>query len=294
MENRPLVSIIMPAYNSGKIIKESIQSVINQTYSNWELLIINDGSTDDTLSKISDFSTDGRLHVISQLNSGVSASRNKGIEQAKGEYLAFLDSDDIWSANKLMLQIEYMLLNPDIGLVYTGNFIFNSVISDGSINSYKEPFKIEDDYHRLIISDFIVTSTVVVRIMEINKLYFDTDLTGTEDWDLWIRISKFTKIGYIKEPLVYYREHSEGISKNYIKQYHNDYLVRQKHAFNNPEIPMDIRRMSMWMLKKKSIFLAISQHGHLIALRHYLVMIYKFPRFRETYLFPFRFILKKR
>src|SRR5690606_10832622 len=97
-----LVSIVMPCYNAEKYITETVNSVINQTYKNWELIIVNDGSTDNSLNMIKEFAAnDNRISFIDKSNSGVSDSRNKGLEKAKGEYIAFLDADDTWELNNL-------------------------------------------------------------------------------------------------------------------------------------------------------------------------------------------------
>ena len=103
-----LVSIIMPAFNSSKTIFDSINSVQSQTYQNWEMIIIDDGSTDNTKDIITPFLSDYRIKYLRQLNSGPSIARNNGINKAKGKYLAFLDSDDLWKPNKLDIQIKYL------------------------------------------------------------------------------------------------------------------------------------------------------------------------------------------
>lgn len=114
----PLVSVIIPVYNGEKFIATTLRSVIHQSYSNWEIIIINDGSTDNTLNIVSDLK-DPRIKIISQNNSGVSASRNAGIGSANGNYLAFLDADDFWHKNNLEKKISFLENNPDIDFVFS-------------------------------------------------------------------------------------------------------------------------------------------------------------------------------
>ncbi|VCV39361.1 glycosyltransferase family 2 protein [Escherichia coli] len=116
-----LISIIMPSFNSGKTIAESIESVISQTYENWELLITDDCSSDDTISIINTFiSKDHRIKLFqNSKNSGAAISRNLSISNARGDYIAFLDSDDIWLPNKLSIQLSYMLNRKDVDFSFT-------------------------------------------------------------------------------------------------------------------------------------------------------------------------------
>lgn len=128
----PLISIIMPAYNAEKYITESVDTVINQTYKNWELIIINDGSTDDTEAIARQYTlTDSRIKLINQENKKLSAARNIGIKAAVGDWVAFLDADDLWVADKLKKQIALINTKPDIGLVFSDGYIFN----DGDLNT---------------------------------------------------------------------------------------------------------------------------------------------------------------
>ena len=133
-----MISIIIPAYNAEKYLESTIQSVINQTYTDWELIIINDGSNDGTLELISNFKDrDSRIKVFSYENAGVAHSRNRGIAKARGEYIAFLDADDLWTPNKLEMQLEALQNNLDVGVAYswvdyideTGKFLYLDWIS---------------------------------------------------------------------------------------------------------------------------------------------------------------------
>ncbi len=152
----PLVSVIMPAYNAEKYISKSIQSVLEQTYQNWQLIIVNDGSKDDTSSIIKCFD-DKRIRLIEQENSGVSKARNTGIEYSDGEYIAFLDSDDIWLDKKLEVQVNFMLNNLNIVLSYMD---YSSFVDDDKVVKNKQlyPFKIENLRQRLLVFNYICNS----------------------------------------------------------------------------------------------------------------------------------------
>src|SRR5579864_8740685 len=113
----PQVSVVIPAYNAARFLGDAIQSVLNQTYSNFEVVVVNDGSTDDTESVVRSFGD--RLFYVKQANKGVSAARNEGIKRARGQYVAFLDSDDVWLPTKLAEQIPFLEQNPEVGLVYS-------------------------------------------------------------------------------------------------------------------------------------------------------------------------------
>ena len=115
-----LVSIIMPAYNSEKFITEAIESVLNQKHTNWELIIINDGSTDNTINKVEQFTRDKRIRLLNIENSGVSFARNLGIKTSKGKYISFLDSDDIWDSSFLFENLN-VLKNSDVCLVFSNH-----------------------------------------------------------------------------------------------------------------------------------------------------------------------------
>ena len=126
MEN-PLVTIIVPLFNKEKYILATLRSISDQTYTNWECIISNDGSSDNSLLLVEQFIsvTPGHWKIISQINSGPSSARNHGIKSATGKYIAFIDADDIWIQNKLEIQVEYLEKNPEVSLLLSNYIIFN-------------------------------------------------------------------------------------------------------------------------------------------------------------------------
>ncbi|SMD36473.1 Glycosyltransferase involved in cell wall bisynthesis [Reichenbachiella faecimaris] len=187
MNDRPLVSIITPAYNAGKYIHETINSVLSQTYSAWEHIIVDDGSSDNTEAVVKKFEDD-RIILISQCNSGMGAARNKAISASKGVYLTFIDADDCWLPNKLNEQVQ-LLENSDIGLTFSGGYYFDLIERPITIP------KIDDLGHNLtsslVLKNIISIPSVMLRTNLLRKIGgFDSDpsLGIVADYELWIRI----------------------------------------------------------------------------------------------------------
>lgn len=219
----------MPAFNAALTIKESINSVIDQTYNEWELIIVNDASVDNTSSLINEISIkENRIVVINlEKNGGLPNARNEGIKIAKGKYIAFLDSDDVWGADKLIEQVNYHLAHPEIKISHTGFQMFDE---NGII---KRPFKklVELNYKNkgVILPSIYCKNTIgVLTVMVERELItstggFDTNLWTMEDQDMWIRIARLGNcFGYINKNLAQYRINPNGIS-NKIGRYKKAY-----------------------------------------------------------------------
>ena len=167
----------MPAYNSSNTISESICSVIIQTFKKWELLIVDDGSTDNTKNLVKNFLNDKRIKYYYQKNYGPATARNYGILKASGMYLAFLDSDDIWKPNKLELQLNHLKKNPDCCLIHTNYSTFES--NTQNFKSFRQTpwFSNWDENERLLMFDTIGTLTVLTETQLIKNLGgFNNDL----------------------------------------------------------------------------------------------------------------------
>lgn len=206
----PLVSVIIPAFNSEKYIADAIDSILEQTYKNLEIIIVDDGSTDNTAETVRRYisiqTTDHRpqtIRYIYQENKGPAAARNRGIKEAKGEYIAFLDSDDIWLPEKLELQIRCFLDNNPLGFIYTGYYAIDEsreVLGMGNIKNFlkKEVFK------KLFLKNVISTASTVMVKKECFDVVglFDENLAVAEDWDMWWRIIKKYDFYCLSKPLV--------------------------------------------------------------------------------------------
>lgn len=209
----PKVSVVIPAYNAMTYLPETVESVLRQTLTDFEVLIVNDGSSDQ-IGQWASQVTDPRVKLISQQNQGLSGARNTGIAQAQGEYIAFLDADDLWEPTKLEKQVRCLEDNPAAGLVYSWTaFVDENGQSTGRVMTAGA----EGDVWRQILERNIIDcpSVVVRRCCFETVGVFDRKLRSVEDWDMWIRIASRYPFVVIKEPLVYYRHHSSNMSKNW-------------------------------------------------------------------------------
>ena len=222
----------MPAYNSSHYISESIESVLNQSYENWELLIIDDGSTDSLKDTILDFLSDERIKYIYQDNSGVTVARNKGISLSSGEYMAFLDSDDMWTNDKLSRVISAFEepSNENVGIIHSSYYTFSEDISKTSLAAKYSRYN-DSALDSLYVLNNIGTLTAVLRKSVIDDVgVFDESFLGAEDWDLWLRIIEKYSVRLIDEPLAFYRVHNMGLSKNKDVFFKEERRVLLKHS----------------------------------------------------------------
>ena len=214
--NDILFSIIMPAYNASSTIGDSIESVLKQTYSNWELIVVNDCSNDNTSEKVVEYSArDKRIKLINKLkNEGVGSARNTGVLNSNSEWIAFLDSDDMWSEDKLEKILELMRKNPNGKLFFTGSAFINY---EGKRSNYilQVPQKI--DFEELLKQNLISCSSVVVSKESMLK-YNMPKGNLHEDYATWLSILKDEPFAYgLNEPLLIYRMSKNSKSGNKLK-----------------------------------------------------------------------------
>lgn len=210
----PNVSIIIPMYNAEKYIKEAIDSVLKQTYKDFEIIVIDDGSTDNTKSKLLDYGS--QIKYIYQENAGPAVARNRGIKEAKGEYIAFLDADDIWMPEKLERQIRKLKNNSEFGVIHTDRLRLEP---DGSVKPNEKIVPEGFIFEELLRNNFIICSSVLVKKECFNEVgLFDEDRKNrAEDYDMWLRISRKYAISFIAEPLIKYRVNMNGYNRSNIK-----------------------------------------------------------------------------
>ncbi len=214
---KPKVSVIIPAYNHERYVGEAIQSVLDQTYQEFELIIINDGSTDSTEAEILKFKDD-RIRYYSHENRGLSATLNRGIELAGGEYFNFLPSDDAFFPEKLEVQLKAFEGNPDLGVIFSypqlidaqGREIRDDPAAQWPIVPYETK---EEIFPALFERNFLSAPTALVRMECFKKAgRFDESLRYAQDYDLWMRILKYYDARLIRRPLVKYRWHGENLT----------------------------------------------------------------------------------
>ncbi|WP_312748041.1 glycosyltransferase [Sphingobacterium multivorum] len=208
-----LITVIIPCYNGRQYLKEAIESVLNQSYSNFELLIVNDGSTDDSLEVIKDFS-DRRIKVINnKMNLGIVKALNIGISNAGGEYIARLDADDMMHKDRLLKQMQFLQKNKDIDIVGSYHYI---VDENGCIISIKEyPISNTEIKFMLFFQNPFSHPSVMFRAHIIKEFPYSSEYKHIEDYILWCNILKTYKGANIPECLTYYRVHQKNVSKEF-------------------------------------------------------------------------------
>ena len=215
-----MVSVIIPVYNSEKYISEAVESVLNQTYRNREVIVINDGSTDGTERALEPYM--GQINYFFQENRGVAAARNIGIRSSQGSYIAFLDSDDIWMPKKLENQVNYMIGHPEFKFLYSDYVYFNddNLGVKDSIPLHRNAKSAGCIFHNLVMSShFIHTSTVLAKREVMEEVGgFDERFKLGEDYELWLRISAIYDIGYMEGVVSKYRRHPGSLTANNFSQ----------------------------------------------------------------------------
>lgn len=209
-----MVSVIIPTYNAGNHLPATIDSVLGQTAKDIEVIVIDDGSTDNTKEIIKPYLN--RINYIYQQNRGPSSARNRGISCVKGDYIAFLDADEIWIREKLEIQLNFLGENPEYAMVYT------DLLRVDKKKNLTFPFlkgriaaKSGYIFKELITNNFIPTTTVVAKRECFDRVgLFDESLRSVEDRDMWLRIAQEYKIGFIETPTVIAEVHDAGLSSD--------------------------------------------------------------------------------
>ena len=209
-----LVSVIMPSYRSERFIRSAIDSVMAQTYQNWELIIVDDCSPDGSVEIISKYG-DPRIHLIrNQHNCGAAVSRNNAIENARGRWIAFLDSDDLWDPNKLLHHLGYMV---QTGSAFSFTHYAMRNAQDGSVTVFSPGDRVYD-YHTILKHCYVGCSTVIYDSLKLGKFYMPVEAAKREDFACWLQILK-TGINAtcLQECLTTYTVHENSVSSNKLK-----------------------------------------------------------------------------
>ena len=205
------ISVIIPAYNAEQTIQETVQSVLKQTFSDFEIIVIDDGSSDRTSDIVGEIA-DPRLKCFSYANGGVAMARNRGLSHATGEFIAFLDADDLWVSDKLELQFEALQKHPEAGVAYSWTYFLH----EKEHQSYADTssFYEGDVYAQLLIRNFLHNgSNPLIRKRAIDTIgLFDVTTVPSEDWDFYIRLSSVYPFALIPKPQVIYRQSSSSAS----------------------------------------------------------------------------------
>ncbi|MBI3243378.1 MAG: glycosyltransferase [Chloroflexi bacterium] len=238
---QPCVSIVIPTYNHDRFVCDAIDSALAQTYPEVEVVVVDDGSTDHTRDRVTQYA--GRIIYIYQENKGLSEARNAGVRAAHGELFLFLDADDRIPASKLALQVPLFENRPELGLVYSGfQYVDESGIQVlGVVRPNKQGQVLRDLLRRTF---FFPPGAAVVRRECLNQVgLFDPVCSSAADTDLWIRIARAGyAFGYVDEPLFQYRVVKDSMSRDHRKQARHE-LIRLEKFFSDTELPDDIKKL---------------------------------------------------
>ena len=203
------VSAVIPVYNNGPYIAAAVKSVVDQTLPPTEIIVVDDGSTDNTAAALEPYRD--RIRYVYQQNRGEPSARNRGIRESKCAYIAFLDGDDLWLPNKLELQMEYLHKHPDCTLVYSDMSTFDETgIIDSSVKQrWRMNFPRGRIFQELFKRALFGSGTVVFRKDCVNQVgYFDEALLVGSDYEMWLRIARHFDVGFVDQPLLMYRHHA--------------------------------------------------------------------------------------
>lgn len=241
----PLVSVVIATYNMGQYLADAVRSVLNQTWKNLELIVIDDGSTDNTPQVMEPLLADPRVKYLPQKNAGQPKAKNAGIKACQGDFIAFCDGDDLWAPRKLELQMACMQENPHVGVVYSR---VDYMDQDGRFTRHDQPHghsgKITD---QLIVYNFIPFGTAMVRKRVLDQCgIFDETLPMGIDWDLWLRISTAWEFRFLPEVTYLYREWPGQMSKNFRGRYVNAFRIMNKFFDTYPDAVSPAVRRRAW------------------------------------------------
>ncbi len=253
------VSIVVPAYNAARYLKQTLESILSQTYRNFEIIVVDDGSTDDTPCIAQQFGN--AIRYIRQPNRGLSAARNTAIKNARAEVIALLDSDDLWEPQFLERMIHLLNIHPEAAGVYCG---FQYINSKGEVVG-KPSLKIvpPESFHSTMVNDgnWLAPCAVIFRRQLAEKVgLFDESLHAVEDWDLWIRMSECAPFVGLQEALVKYRRHENNMSKD------PDRMITAINQLTEKRYGPAEGDISTWSSSKKG---AYSSHYRGVAIRFF-------------------------
>lgn len=248
----PQISVVIPVYNGERTILETIASVQQQTFSNFELIIINDGSTDRTLELVNSVE-DPRIKIFSYSNGGLSVARNRGISHATGEFITFTDADDLWTPDKLELQLAALQEHPDAGVAYSWTYYMDE---KGESFHTSSTVLFEGNVHaNLLLGNFLESgSNPLIRREAIESVgEFDSTLRYCEDWEYWLRLASRWPFVVVPKQQILYRQTSGSMSSNIdvVEKYH---LIMIERVFQSA--PLELQSLKNQSLANVYKFLA--------------------------------------
>lgn len=282
--NNYKISIITPTYNRVEYLPLAIESVLNQTYTNFEYHIIDDGSTDNTKDVIQKYLEDNRVSYYYQKNQGQSAARNYGINKSTGDFICFLDSDNLWEPRKLELQVNIFKENPNIDITYgegrlidvNGNFLESK-----KVNRYSGYIT-----EKILLNNFVSNNTVMCKINCFNQMGgFDESLRCAEDYDLWLRFSTRYSFFYQQEYYAKYRIWDDRLSANIDSVFKNNYIILKRFFEDYPDsVRSDLEKYifcrfhtqyGRFFASNKKYSLAIKEYKKAMSYKPFSIMLWR-------------------
>jgi len=246
----PSVSVVIPTYNQASFLPEAVASVRAQEFPNLEIIVVDDGSTDDTSGALERLSGEGKLQAIRQENAGAAAARNRGISAARGDWIAFLDADDFWFPGKLSAQFDALRRSPKAGFCYTDVLLR---LKNGEERHHKSPMS-GPLLLELLTGNYFATPTVLVRRDCFEKVgTFNAELRTGEDWDMWLRLSSHFDSVWVPQPLSLVRVSPVDLLKHSVEAFERctlrviDRLYACEHIQRHwPEVAAKRRLVYAW------------------------------------------------
>lgn len=240
--NNPLVSVIIPCYNHEKYIAQCVQSVVNQTYANMEIFVLDDGSTDGSLAIIKALADKHGFFAESHYNMGISATLNKGIKQyAKGKYICIVASDDYWEETKVEKQVAFYEQHPEMGFIFGRTWLvdddnrflgYDANLPIANYQVFREQLSNQYapicNFETLVYGNFIPALTVMIKKALLEEVGYFDEQSAIEDWDMWVRLANKYSFAFQNEFLGFYRVHDSNISNDHPKmKTARNYLIKK-------------------------------------------------------------------
>lgn len=236
----PRVSILLTCYNHLKYLPVAWQGVVDQTFTDWEVIAIDDGSTDGTREWLDQLTAKDNVRVIlTETNLGTYGALNRALAEAKGEFIAILNDDDVWAPTKLEKQVALMVARPEVGLVHTEGWFIDGEgreRKDSPLGFAFPRFETGDLVAALIYENKVIASAALARRVCFEKLGgFNDAYFGSGDWEMWMRIAEEWAVGCVPEPLTFYRVHGANASHKLERIWKDDQMLREWFATREPQ-----------------------------------------------------------
>lgn len=287
---KPRISIIIPVYNVAPWLAFTLQTVQAQTFTDWECVVIDDGSTDATASIVTDFACgDSRIRLLQQANAGVSAARNRGLDEARGTYIAFLDGDDLWRPHTLATLLAPFERDTSTDFVWAKGLRFDSASGQARPSPLRHWEQCPVFWHNLLIVNFLQFGGFMLRATAVQGLRFDTSLAICEDRDWLLRVLKGCTVVHIPELVHYYRQR-EGSAVRDTQGFLRDEAVLMERHLADPDLPLWlVRRARSALAFHAAVLLAKVTGQRQAAVRQLFRAVWLDPAYTENY---FQFLRK--